>query len=297
MRIRILLSAAASVFALSLLFSATGALDPASWTFTSIDVPDADLTFVRDMNSAGQIVGEYYIESKDEYRGFLFRNGVFTPIVVGDYSAARGINTHGEIAGLFESSVDGYLLHGYLLSKGTVTQIDYPGAEYTAAEAINAVGDVVGYYGLGGTEHGFLQHCGVLTTIDYPGAYATNVRGINSEGDMVGLYTNNNDPNDWWNGPFHGFLLSRHGTFRTVDYPESSNGNVNGINDRGQLVGEVFVGVDTIQGFLLSKDMYSPISYPGATTTRPWKITADGQHIVGFYDDQHGFVLSRKLLN
>jgi hypothetical protein len=36
--------------------------------------------------------------------------------------------------------------------------------------------------------------------------------------------------------------------------------------------------------------------YPGATRTRPFKITPDGQHIVGFYDDLHGFALSRKPL-
>jgi uncharacterized membrane protein len=305
MRDRILLSAAASVFALSLLWSATGSKDATSWTFTAIDVPGADYTSARDMNPAGQIVGGYEIPEPYAYRGFLLSKGVFKSINVGAYNDARGINPDGEIIGAFDAWLpDGNCcaLHGFLLSKGTtVTQIDYPGTDpivrpdtdYTVAEGINAAGDVVGFYGLGGTEHGFYLSQGVYTTIDYPGATLTNARGINSEGDIVGLYTN--DPE--LNGPYHGFRRSKHGTFTTIDGPGSPGGNANGINSRGEIVGEYGMPGDPIyHGFLLSQGEYTAINYPGATITRAWKITADGQHIVGFYDDLHGFVLSRKPL-
>ena len=70
---------------------------------------------------------------------------------------------------------------------------------------------------------------------------------------------------------------------------------MNGINPRGDMVGEYSrPGVTQRFGFLLHSGQYTSISYPGATITRPWKITPDGQHIVGFYNDLHGFVLTRK---
>jgi hypothetical protein len=47
--------------------------------------------------------------------------------------------------------------HGFLLSRGEVTTIDFPDATLTAATAINARGDVVGHYtSVDGKEHGFL---------------------------------------------------------------------------------------------------------------------------------------------
>ena len=245
------------------------------------------------MNPAGQIVGHYEKDGPPfVLRGYLLSNGVFTPIEIGDFSDARGINIAGAIVGWFVSAVDGYVTHGYFLSKGNVTQIDYPSADYTIAEALNAGGDVVGYYGINGTEHGFLLHQGVLNTIDYPGATLTNARGINLQGDIVGLYTN--DPN--LNGPYHGFLRKNDGIFTTVNGPGVQGGNANGINTRGQIVGEYVdpAQAGVILGFLLVKGEYTTIRYPGASITRPWKITLDGQHIVGFYNDLHGFLLSRK---
>jgi len=295
MRNRILLSAAASVFAFSLSWSAAGSSDLTSWTFTSIDVPGADLTVARDMNPAGQIVGACTMPDANRGfvdRGFLLSNGVFTLIEIGDGNDARGINPEGEIVGWF-ASADDWISHGYLWREGNVTQFDYPDADYTIAEDINAAGDVVGFYGLGDTEHGFLLRQGVLSTIDYPGAAFTNARGINEEGDIVGLYGNNAD----FSGPHHGFLRSRHGTFTTINVPGSPGSNANGINTRGQIVG-------TCRGFpfgfLLSQGKYTTFQIGGAIGAAPIKITPDGQHIVGAYrDDQgstHGFVLSRKPL-
>ncbi len=294
MKKRILLSATASVFALSLLWSAKGSSVPASWIFTPIDVPSADRTYARDMNSGGQIVG--YFEKAGPpfvYRGYLLSDGVFTPLEVGDYSDARGINSDGAIVGLFYSAADGYAQHGFLLSEGIVTQIDYAGADLTFPEAINAAGDIVGWYVIGDAEHGFLLRDGVYTSIDYPGAILTNARGINTGGDIVGLYLIT-DPDG--RQRFHGFLMNREGTFTTINGPGALGGNANGINPRGWVVGEYSLpgGQGRIFGFLLGQGEYTLIDYPDATITRPWKITPNGKHIVGFYDDLHGFLASRK---
>jgi uncharacterized membrane protein len=293
MKMRILLSAA-SVFALSLLWSAKGPLSSASWTFTPIDVPGADRTYARDMNSGGQIVG-FFEKAGPPFvrRGYLLSDGVFTPLEVGDYSDARGINSDGAIVGLFYSAADGYAQHGFLLSEGIVTQIDLVGADLTFPEAINATGDIVGYYVIGDTEHAFLLRDGVYTTIDYPGAILTNARGINTGGDIVGLYKIV-DPDG--RQRFHGFVRSRNGTFTTINGPGALGGNANGINSRSWVVGEYSLPTAPGQvfGFLLAQGEYTLIDYPDATITRPWKITPDGKQIVGFYDDLHGFLASRK---
>ena len=293
MRNRIMLSAAASVFAFSLLWGAAGSLEPTSWTFTSIDVPGADLTVARDMNPAGQIVGACTMPDANRGfvdRGFLLSNGVFTLIEIGDGDDARGINPEGDIVGWFASEDEGWISHGYLWREGNVTQFDYPGADYTIAEDINAAGDIVGFYGLGDTEHGFLLRDGVYTTIDPPDALLTNARGVNDRGDIVGLYDIVDQDGIY---RAHGFLRSRDGAFTTIDGHGSPSSSANGINTRGQIVG-------TCRGFpfgfLLSQGKYTTIQIPGLIRAAPHKITSDGQHIVGVYrDDQgsvHGFMLA-----
>ncbi len=271
----------------------SAATDFTKWTFIQIDFPDADSTVVRGMNLAGQIVGNHDISgSPPGHSGFLLSNGVFSPIEIGEEgSSVWGINNRGDIVGLYSSA---NVTHGFVLSNGNLTQIDYPGAVdfgYTIPSDINDVGDVVGWYSFAWwePEHGFLLRNGVYTTIDYPGAGAANVRGINSEGDIVGLYTE-----DWLNYRFIGFLLKRNGTFTSLGSPGGATHYANGINSRGQIVGG-----GGPSAFLLSQGKYTSISHPDADgMILPWKITPDGQHIVGIYQVgtvNHGFVLSQKL--
>ena len=72
----------------------------------------------------------------------------------------------------------------------TFTDIVFPGASETTAEAINDAGTVVGHYRSpsDGQLHGFVLDEGLYTTLDYPGAPGTLLLGINSHGDIVGYY-------------------------------------------------------------------------------------------------------------
>ena len=56
--------------------------------------------------------------------------------------AARGINARGDIVGNFLDHNG--VRHGYLLSDGRFSQIDYPGASDTGVEEINNAGDIMG---------------------------------------------------------------------------------------------------------------------------------------------------------
>jgi hypothetical protein len=84
---------------------------------------------------------------------------------------------------------------------GEFIQIDVPGASFTAANGINARGDIVGlYFDSDGNLNGFLLSKGAFTTIDVPGAIFTDANGINDRGEIVGEYIDSD-------GNGHGYLL------------------------------------------------------------------------------------------
>jgi uncharacterized membrane protein len=69
------------------------------------------------------------------------------------YTQALGINLNGQIVGAYYDPV-AQKEHGFLLSKGKYTSIDYPNAEGTYAYGINDNAQIVGYWwGTGG--HGY----------------------------------------------------------------------------------------------------------------------------------------------
>jgi uncharacterized membrane protein len=102
------------------------------------------------------------------------------------------------------------VFHGFLLSEGEFTAIDWPGTSVsTFAYTITARGEVAGTYQSAGVNHGFLWSRGELTSIDFPGADQTHPSGINDRGDVVGEYIRA--------GVHHGFLLT---AGRMVKKPE-----------------------------------------------------------------------------
>jgi probable HAF family extracellular repeat protein len=143
-----------------------------------------------------------------------------------------GINDAGQIVGTFRDATG---QHGFLLSGGTFTTIDAPGAANdTEASGINAAGQIVGVLYDGTRGRGFLLTGGNFTIIDVPGAFGTRPIGINDAGQIVGTF---NDARGQ-----HGFLLSG-GTFTTIDAPGAANDTeASGINNTGQILGVLYDG-------------------------------------------------------
>ena len=79
----------------------------------------------------------------------------FTTIDVPGATAtvASGINNRGQIVGDYFAG--DFVLHGFLLDKGTFTTIDVAGALETHALGINDRGEIVGFYN---GVHGFVMH-------------------------------------------------------------------------------------------------------------------------------------------
>ena len=120
-------------------------------TYTSIDFPGAAaFTQAWKINDAGEIVGRYEGANDNKRHMFVFSNGGFTsvPDVPGALETAvvedGGLNSAGHIVSQYCSSKSCSLftsvgaLHGFLLSGGVYTTIDFPAATTTLAFGINS---------------------------------------------------------------------------------------------------------------------------------------------------------------
>lgn len=170
-------------------------------TLTTIDFSPT-FTGAVGINPRGDIVGRYQT-ADGKFHGFLLSAGNFTSLDVPGAAAtsAFGINPRGDIVGSYcdpapcPPAVQSGNLgnHGFLLSGGTFTSIDFPGAALTQAWKINSAGQVAGRYtGADGNWHVFLMSDGGFTSIDLPGAIQTASFppqvGINAAGDVVSSY-------------------------------------------------------------------------------------------------------------
>jgi hypothetical protein len=211
----------------------------------------------------------------------------YTPI---DYpgaasTSANGINNGNIIVGSYVDSSN--VSHGFKYANGTFTGINFPGAATTSAMGISDPGDVVGSYQLSNASnspvHGFLLHNGTFTTIDDPKTSGAVLVGINKSGTIVG---------NGWNG-----FVYQNGTFTYLNAPlqagEVAYTQVNGINNLGQVVGQVFSG-DNWRGFWVPTngsdyDFFQPIFSLDNQVTG---INGGGD-IVGCHDFNNPFIAFR----
>jgi hypothetical protein len=133
--------------------------------------------------------------------------------------------------------------HGYEYNINTnryssVVDPNAPTASLTAA-AINDLGDVAGVYTnpANGNTDGFLLRHGQFTDLSVPGSSSTMALGVNNFDEVVGVFVPSSDSN-----ALEGFTWTPQHGFTTVNDPKGVNdGNltttINGVNDKGQLVG------------------------------------------------------------
>ena len=216
--------------------------------FGSVNFPGAIQQVANGVNDSGEIVG-FYEDSSGVVHGYLESGGVFTTIDV-PFSGAtatgpEAINNSGEIVGIWD---DATTSHGFLLSGGTYTSFDYPGAVLTEALDMNNSGEIVGdYVDATGIQHGFSLSGGIYAIFDPPGSTATGGNGINDAGEIVGSYCVTSECAANF-ATLQGFVLSG-GTYTTIAIPGATETIATQINDKGVIVG---LYVDTVgnSGFL-----------------------------------------------
>jgi uncharacterized membrane protein len=177
------------------------------------------------------------------------------------FTEANAINLSGEIVGRYTDAAGKN--HGYLLSQGSFTRIDFPGSDvvFTGAIGINPQGDIVGRYRTAdGKFHGYLLSGGEFTSFDLGAGTFTTANGINSGGEIVGNYTDASG--------IHGFLLNG-GEFSSFDFPDSTLTVAWSISPAGEIAGRYRDKGGNFHVFLLSAGVFTSIDFPFAfwTTT------------------------------
>ena len=230
-------------------YTADGRVHGFLWSngaFKTVDGPNSVRTELWGVNNRGDIVGEYFDGVRSH--GFVLRNGVFTLLLDPDGEALhpRDINNRGDIVG-YRSS--GYP-HGFLLdSRGAFTAIQpqLPGRTESFVWGVNDARTMVGifYFITEYNAHGFLlDHKG--DTSPFGAGFVTHPTGINNAGLIVGWFIPG-PPQPFGNE--QGFVVD-HGAVSVITIPGASRVYPYGVNNRGDIVGSYYDGVQG-HGFVL----------------------------------------------
>jgi uncharacterized membrane protein len=252
------------------------------------DVPGAELTAHRGLNDRGQTVGPY-IDADGTPHGFLHtpshkRDGRFRTIDIpgAQFAVPYDVNNRGQIVGIYVDEgaapgPDGLFppgaQHAFLWDRGKVTIVDPPDTVNAPnAYSINDRGQIVGVrIDPSGNQIGFLhQPDGRYVTLDPPGAAESKAFGINDRGQVVGPYLDDSavpGPDGLYPaGSLHGYLWD-HGRYKRLDVPGARATVAAGINDRGDVVGEVKDANGRIRGFARLGGRYRFVDGPGDGNT------------------------------
>jgi probable HAF family extracellular repeat protein len=211
-----------------------GALASTSYTLTDIGALAANnAAQAWDINEAGQVAGRSYNTSNPVYNGFVWSDGSMQSMnVTVTSNSIPGINDAGQVVG------DGYNNHAFLWTNGSFQDLGtLAGGSNSSASGVNNVGQVVGISDViisGVTQrHAFLwsQSDGMRDLGSLGGVNTlSSARRINDSGQLVGYYMGTD-------GRQHAFIWSSESGMK--DLGVLANGSLaNGINDKGEVVGE-----------------------------------------------------------
>lgn len=222
--------------------------------FTTENFPHSAMTQVIGINNS-QVTDGFYVDTNAITHGF-FRSafGQYTTV---DYPGSRfnqllGQNDFGQASGYYSLSVDNTtpdFPYIYDENGGVFEVLTIPGAVGGAqATGINNTQVICGFFiDQNQVNHGFVLDYGFFIKLDYPGSTFTQALGVNNRNQVVGDYMDDA-------GLTHGFVYNVNTrVFTSVDDPNGVGATVvNGINDRGTLVG--FYGASPINhGFVATQ--------------------------------------------
>ncbi len=220
-------------------------------SFVSENYSGAAQTQVIAVTSNGNN-GGFWVAANGDTNGFVDWNGVFTtvddPLAAGKTTTTQilGLNAAGVAVGFYNDAQGTSHAFKYNLKTRTFTTLNPPAADSAVATGINARDEISGYLMHGKTTASFLVAHARYHEFDVPGSTNTQAFGVNNADEIVGSYVDRA-------GMTHGFVLTSplvHPSFKTVDDPQGMGNTIlNGVNDRGQVVGFYTATKDTI-GFV-----------------------------------------------
>lgn len=166
-------------------------------SFFTVDFPGSAFNQLLGTNNKSQAAGYYSMTANNSSPDFPYiydENGgvfevIYIPGAVGG-AQATGINDTQSVSGFYIDSKG--VNHGFLLSTGVFTKLDFPGSTFTQALGLNNKNQVVGtYFDNANAQHGFVYTVTSKTwqSIDDPnGVGTTVVNGINDKGVLVGFW-------------------------------------------------------------------------------------------------------------
>ena len=154
-----------------------------------------------------------------------------------------------------------------------------PNGLYTQPNAINAIGQIVGFYwDSKSISHGFVREAtGTVATFDPKGSMGTNPVAIDASGTIVGDYVASDSPG-------HGFLRRSNGKIISFDPPKSLYTLVAGTD--GNIVGSYEPGKGVVGYLRTKKGIYLTFKYAGRAT-EPHGTNKAGA-VVGIYRSKDG---------
>lgn len=265
---------------LAAMLLASAPLALAQGTYTQIDYPGALDTEGLAIDTAGDATG-LYVDSSDNYHGFLLSNGSYTTI---DYPGAlvtylTGINDEGQIVGAGRVPNIGFL---YDVQTQAFTIINRPGASLTYPGVINNGGQIAGLlvYGNAETDVGFELINSKYKIISPPTGSQPYIFGITASGTLFGAAYNTSGGTLYFsysNGKYSPFTI-----------PNAPGYVVSGVSPQGSaLVGYYNPSSGTTAGFIYQQKVLTTLQFPGASDTYAFGINAAGE-VVGLFDDAEG---------
>ena len=218
--------------------------------FTSENFPGSIATQVIGIDGLGGTCG-FYVDQASVTHGFIDDNNAFKKIDFPGtpFNQLLGRNDLAQAAGYYSKTANGsgpFVPYVYDINGGVFQVIRIPGSVSAQATDINFLQQVTGFFiDSKGVNHGWWLNAGTLVQLDYPGAIFTQVTGENNHGLVVGTYQDSANA-------FHGFVYNGNtAQYTSVDDPEGIGVTfVNGVNDKGQLVGFIMPTSTTASGFV-----------------------------------------------
>jgi len=176
----------------------------------------------------------------------------------------------------------GNVSHGFAWRNGTLHTLDNPGSSDTALQSVNNGLGAIGYYGDNTASHAAIYSFanGAWTTLpDIPNMPNNLGWGINRSGAAVGYAGGGNNgfgynptnPAAWvWDPSSQSYSF-----FAVPGAPQYST-YADGINNKGQIMGNYFDTNGVAHGFLKEGESYTTIDVPGATSTYAYSINNSG---------------------
>lgn len=210
----------------------------------------------------------------------------FTPIDIAGALATspQGINAGGDISGIYVDA--SRRTHGFIIHEGTVTTVDYPGADYTDVRGIGPDGSVVGTFANNGEEavafHGFKRTPdGSFERVHFPGHLYEIPQRILPDGTILGCRHDHD-----LMGSMDGMELANAGATEINQFASMNNGG----SPDGHLIVGLFTDMQSgrAEAYTIEDGVFTPFMVPGSLSTSSWDVNPRGD-IVGVFRNASGF--------